>query len=109
MKLALFTLAALLLPVSAYAVNPGPISDTWYIAAGDTGRCIAVPVDVVLATRSEWATKGAPIINRILDDGGESLTIAQGGDKMLMLYENESDCLAWLPVAVKMAQEQHAQ
>lgn len=109
MKRALFILVALLISVPAYAVDPGPGSDTWYIAAGDAGQCIAVTADVVGATRNEWAAKGAPVVYRELDSGGESLTIFQGGDKMLLLYEKESDCKAWLPVAMKMAQEQHDQ
>lgn len=108
MKRLLFTLAALAIAAPAYAgMDPGPGSDTWYIAAGNTGQCIAVPFDVVTATKSEWAAKGAPIEHHVLYSGGQSLTIFQGGDKMLLIYENQSDCLAWLPVAVKIAKEQH--
>jgi hypothetical protein len=109
MKRIFYFLAALLISAPAYAVDPGPGSDTWYIAAGDAKQCIAIPVDVVAATKSEWEAKGAPIVHHVLDDGGQSLTIFQGGDKMLLLYENEADCRIWLPVAVAMAQEQRGQ
>lgn len=81
----------------------GPV--IWFMASASTMSCIPVPEDLLDQVKQYWADRGGYAMHMRLPSGADSILIPQGGNAMVLLYQMESDCHKWLPMAAKIAAE----
>jgi len=80
----------------------------WFIADGNSGRCIPMPDDLVQSMIKMWKDRGNQINTWTTESGSPSVTIFQNDNRISTSFKSEKDCMLWLPAAEHIADENRA-
>lgn len=114
MKRLFFIAAWLLISNAAQAHMPPPptasedTNTVWYIADGNGAQCIPTTGDVVGMMEGYWKAHGGQVAENVVPPGYWMVTIFQGSDHMVQVFQDESICRQYLPIAIRVAQEQRS-
>jgi hypothetical protein len=90
-------------------IGPDYANVTWYMADGSSGQCVPITGDLVGSMENYWKARDSQVAENVLDPGYYAITIFQGGNKQVTIYENQDLCAQWLPIAIRMVAEQRAE